>query len=363
MSNRLSHSSVSHFQKCPQSWAYHYKENLRSNVQSAALLFGSAVDAAIMALLTEGRMVANTVFKQHWTIQEINGVETSLNKCTDIVYANSDYDAELLDDNDIAFIKLQFNVEDPLAEIAKIYEEKEYAGFVNLPEDRKKLLNFANWLCLNHKGFFMLDAVEKKVMPNIEEVYKVQARVDLENGDGDSIIGYADLVCKWKDIKEPIIFDFKTSSRDYDKDSVLVSPQLTLYVHALADKYKTRKAGYIVLNKLIRKNKTKKCSKCGVDGTGKKHKTCDFINEVGERCHGSWDITLNPEVYTQIIIDDIPEQTENIVLENMDMINSSVKNNIFYRNFQSCSMPWGRCAYWSKCFKGKDDSLIKIKKD
>lgn len=330
---------------------------MRPKEQKAALLFGSAIDAALTSMMKEKDKKPEDVFMYFWRFQEVNGEKTYLPSCPDIVYSNRDYDKDLLDDKDISKLKEIYNLEDPIEEVARIYRLKEEIGFKGLPQKDKIVLNHANWLTLVHKGLLMLEGVRKFVLPNIEEVLGVQEYVTLENQDGDSVIGYVDLICKWKGIKDPIIVDFKTSAMEYKENAVLTSPQLTLYVHALSDKYKTRKAGFIVLAKNIIKNKTKICSKCSKNGTGQRHKTCDAeIN--GERCNAEWIERIDPEAEVQILIDDIPEQTENIVLENFDYINQSIKNGIFHRNLQSCMSTWGPCPYLSKCYENKDEGLV-----
>ena len=152
MKNKLSHSASNQFMDCPTKWKYHYVERLRSKTQHAALAFGSAVDAAFTSILKDKEKKAEDVFAYFWRFQEINGKETYLPTATKIVYANSDYDEELLQPEDIRKLAEEFKIESPLLEVAKVYEEKDYAGFDNLPEDRKKLLNYANWLSLYQIG-------------------------------------------------------------------------------------------------------------------------------------------------------------------------------------------------------------------
>jgi len=359
MNNRLSHSSCSKFQECPQAWVYHYKDKLRPRFQSAALLFGSALDHSITSMLKNKDKDPKEIFSYFWRFQDINGVSTYLTNSTDIVYANADFDIDLLEDEDITSINTKYQIEDLKTVIDNLYEEKEEKGFNNLSKDKKELLNVLNWHCLYRKGLLMLQTIQSDILPNIEEVLGVQVQVKLTNGSGDVIIGYADLVCKYKGYDSPIIFDWKTSSREYQKDSVLTSPQLTLYVYDLGDQFNTRKAGFIVLNKHIRKNKTKICVVCNNDGSGKRHKTCD-VEINGKRCNGEWKVKIDKEVYKQIIVDDIPQQTENIVIQNYDYINQSIKNGIFHRNFSSCVKPYGKCPYYNLCYFNNLEDLTKL---
>ena len=358
--NKLSHSSAAIFQTCPTKWKYHYLERLRPVTQSAALLFGTAVDAAFTSILKGKEKNPKDVFAFFWRFQEVNGVKTYLTTCPDIVYANNDYDADLLDEDDINKLKQEYQLADPVVYIDEIYKEKDVVGFENLSIEKRKILNHANWLCLYHKGILFIDAFNKNVLPNITEVLGSQVYVKLDNEEGDSVIGYADAVVRWKGLEKPVVLDFKTSSKEYERDAVLTSPQLTLYVHDLSEKYEqTRNAGFVVFSKKIRKNKTKRCSKCGNDGTGKRHRTCDAIVN-NERCNAEWIEKINPEVFVQILINEIPWQTESIVLDNMDYINEAIKNGVFHRNFNSCVQPWGKCAYYDKCYHGKDDGLVKL---
>ena len=363
MSNRLSHSSASRFMTCPKSFEFHYIKKLRPKLQSAALLFGSAIDKATTALLDihsgKESKPAEEIFGYTWRFQDVNGVNVYLPTCIDIVYSNTDYDNELLLPEDIQKLKDKYKLEDPIAFVDQIYERKETVGFAGLSDESKTILNHANWLSLNRKGLLMVRAVRDKVLPNITKVLDTQAFVSLENGNGDKIIGYADLVCLYKGYDKPVIIDFKTTTREYASDSVIMSPQLTLYVHSLAEKYQTRLGGYITLSKLVRKNKTKICQVCGNDGSGKRHATCDAkIN--GKRCEGDWNITLDCDIFVNTIIDAIPERTEDVVLENLDAINLMIKQGIFTRNLQSCDMAWGPCTYKDLCFKGDDSGLIKM---
>ncbi len=178
----------------------------------------------------------------------------------------------------------------------------------------------------------------------------------LDNGGGDNFIGFVDLVADIDD-HGTVIIDHKTSAMDYEPDSVLTSPQLAGYMHTLYPKYKTRKAGYIVFKKNIKKNRVKICSQCGHDGTGGRHKTCDNVIS-GKRCGGEWTETLTPEVVVQVIIDTIPERTEEIVLENMDLVNDGIKNKVFTRNLNMCKNYYGGlCPYFNLCYKNKKEGL------
>jgi len=371
MKTHISASQHGRGTECAKSHYYWYQMGYRPVTQSAALLFGSAVEAGINELvLGKSDAEVRAAFDKKWSFQEINGVYTHLPRCKDIVYAESDFDDDLLTADDRKLIETTFGITDLNMEIARVYEDKKYAGFLAMPDDRKEFLNFINWVCLYRKALYMFDAVRENILPLITEVLSVQERIEIQGYDAegnptdDSILGFIDMVVRLKDVPYPVVLDWKTSSREYDPDSVRLSTQLSVYVHAISEKYEnTRFAAYGVLQKHMTKTTRKICTKCGADGSGKKHKTCDAeIN--GERCHGVWDITITFKARVNLLVDQIPEHTENIVLENMAQFNQLIKNGIFIRNFNACDKPWGRCPFFAMCRENKgDDGLIKVSAD
>jgi len=363
MKNRLSHSAVGKLMQCGKSYEYHYIKKIRSKFQSAALVFGSAIDLALNELLIPTGNSAEEIFINKFTNTSINGKDVYVQTNEIFIYQTRDMDIDLLTQDDLASIKdyalqevgTQHTV--PMDICEDIKKRKTSSGYENLNLKDQRLFNFINWLCLKQKGLLMIEAYRKKVLPKIEKVHAVQKQVSLINTDGDSVVGYVDLIADIKDIGT-VILDNKTAGQLYEKDSVLTSPQLSLYVHMLEEEYQTRLAGYIVLLKDVVKNKTKICSKCGYDGTGGRHKTCDSIID-GKRCNGDWNETISPEIYVQFITDEIPKQTETIVLENMDTANSVIKSGNFTRNFNNCHNHFGsRCPYFSLCYYNKMEGLV-----
>lgn len=327
---------------------------------------GSAVDKACEYLMKDPLVDAEEMFYNMWTNQEINKVPTYLPIATNIIYAEADFDAELLTESDWKRISNQIDTQYPgqsteeaQAFISKIYGIKSQVGFENLSNQMKIILNFANWLCLANKGVLMIEAVKRDFIPNITKIHSAQEKIELEN-DGDSVIGYIDLVASWKGYDKPVVLDFKTSARKYDEEtSVIMSPQLSLYMNAVSDKYEnTRLAGFLVLSKQIKKNRVKICSKCGNDGSGGRHKTCAAEIE-GKRCNGEWKETLKLEATTQTIIKEIPPRTEEIVMENVSHVNDSIKNGIFHRNLNSCTSPFP-CEFLKLCWSNSEEGLIKV---
>jgi hypothetical protein len=345
-STRLSHSSLNRYLSCPKSYELHYLKRLRPTKQSAALLFGSAIDkASEVYASTRDILTATFAFNKTWLNQKINDVETDLRTCTDIVYSNSDIDTELLS----SFHWDAMEIDRKVFELA--VSKKDSDGFDNLSKGEKLIINRVAWECMSFKGMLMITKFAEIFDENVEEVLGSQVPIDLTNEEGDAVTGFADFVFKWKGREQPIVFDLKTSGIRYEDDSVLTSPQLTLYVHGLREKFNnTNTAGYLVLHKRVIKNKTKVCKVCNYNGTGKNFKTCN--NDVnGSRCGGEWNEVLRPEIGYQVIIDDIPSILEERVLENFTEVNHGIKSQVFPRNFSSCIKYNGTvtCEFYNLC--------------
>lgn len=353
MNNKLSHSSTRLFMECGMKYKYHYVDKLRSKELRAALLFGTAIDKAIDALLSKGD--AEAIFEKYWNFQEAFGKLVHLANHPEIVYADSDFDKDLLTQADWDKLNEKYNVS--LDKILEIRSHKNKVSWKYVSNADKSVHNHANWLCLRRKGLLMIDAIRREFLPVCEEIIGTQIACELNNSEGDRVVGYVDMVARIKGYDKPVILDLKTSARPYEEDSVLTSPQLTLYVHALSEAHNnTRLAGYVVLSKQIQKNKVKICSACGNNGSGKTHKTCDAVIE-NKRCGKEWIETVNPKATVQLLINEIPERTETLVIENIDAINKAIHSGVFVRNLNSCTQAYGKCQFYNKCYEGSDEGL------
>lgn len=368
MANKLSHSAVSKYQTCGMAYKYHYIDKIRPKVHSAALVFGNAIDNALNEMLLRTDKSPEDVFINSFTHTTINDESVYVPTYTELVYKAGDWDFDLLTEDDFDSVKKAVEdgaiqeYDDYLEVYTNLRKRKTEKGFDSLDTDEKRFFNLMNWLCSKRRGLLMLKAYRKKVMPKIIKVHTVQKKVTLKNQDGDEITGYIDLVAEVKGHGN-VILDNKTSSKEYVDGVILTSPQLSLYMHILGEEYKTRKAGYIVMLKTVMKNRKKVCSVCGNDGSGGRHKTCDAKIE-GKRCDGEWNETIDPDVHIQFMVDEIPQQTEDIVIENFDNTNEAIKSGVYTRNFNSCHNHFGSlCPYFQKCWRGKDTGLVNMKKE
>lgn len=345
---KLSHSQCSKYQQCPKAYSYHYVDRLRSTLSSAALLFGSALDAAFNELLRPEKGISpEDIFLKEFTTAKINNKEIDVPTCINLTYASSDLDFDLID-----------ITSETKTRLLALKDKKSKWGLNSFSTEEKEFYNVHHWFSLKAKGLLMVKAYREKILPLITKVHDVQVEITLSNGE-DSVTGFVDLVADLEGYGT-VILDNKTSSIEYAKDSVITSPQLSLYMHALYSKYSTRKAGYIVLRKQVRKNKVKICSECGHDGSSARHATCPNTIE-DKRCGGAWVETISPEIDIQIIIDTIPQQTEDIVIENYDVIRHAIENKIFPRNLLSCGNIYGGpCTYYNLCYKNSTTGLEEV---
>ena len=198
MANRLSHSAVSKFQQCGESYRLHYEEGLRTIRQSANLLFGTAVDKAIEAVL-KGED-GYKIFDQYWTKQYLNDVQASLIRCIDIVYAESDFDKDLFK----MATENVYEEESVQKEFLDAIAHKKEKGYENIPDPIKELVNEANWWCLKLKGKLVVDAFKRDFLPQIEETLSTQEKGELENEDGDIVVLYIDGVFKLKNYEKTV---------------------------------------------------------------------------------------------------------------------------------------------------------------
>lgn len=370
MKNKLSHSALNKYQDCAKAYEFRYVKRIVSKYKSGALYFGSAIDEALNDILNgKTREESKKSFDKWWSSQPDNENKwTQLKTNPDIVYSASDYDSDFMQKSDWAeaFGFLNDDSKTPWDEYNRIKKEKKEKGWPNVDIEDRKFYNLLNWLALRRKGHLMIDTYVENIMPNIKEVLAVQKYVRLDNEDGDYVRGYVDAVVRWKD-DSVICLDNKTSSIEYEPDSVVKSPQLTLYKVILDNESEDKnsewnhyidKCGYAVLRKQPEKNITKTCQKCGHEADkGSRHKTCN--NELdGKRCNGPWDRQVDIKINYQIIIDKIPDNVIDMVLDNVNVVNHSIKLEVFPRNFNACKKPWGLCEYYSKCWLNKEDDLI-----
>lgn len=371
MKNKLSNSALNTYNTCGKKYRLHYIERLRSKYISGALIMGSAFDKGVNELLTSRDLKkATEIFDSEFENNWINSKKTYIPTSEFLVYAKKDFDSELLEEEDITRLNKYIDYSaDPGILFSDILKRKEEKGFENLEPQEKSFYNLSNWLCLKRKAHLMLQAYHDKVLPKIKSVLAIQKEFNLEGKTGDIINGYIDFCAEMSDGKKYVL-DNKTSSMEYEPDSASKSQQLILYYYvANKEGMKLDGAGFIVCYKQIQKNRIKICEKCGNNGTGGRHKTCDkdqLKNPMSngpaiiERCNGAWKETIKPEARIDIILNQVDSQAQNLVVQTFKSANEGIKKEVFTPNLDSCHKFGQPCVYLNLCWKGKDDELVTL---
>lgn len=301
----------------------------KSDTMSSALVFGSAIDTAL-----------NTMLINESLPQAIDIARRYIRDTKIDMYFPADFDEDL--SIDWAVIRLS-DFKTKINMDIDVFIKELLTNQGHLSENEKTFLNGVVKHSLMEKAEIILKSYYTKVLPIIGSVETVQKEIVTSDGSKRGII---DTVIILKDGRR-VIFDNKTASRPYERDSVLKSPQLALY----ASMVNADHAGFIVMNKQITKNRKKLCSKCGYDGSGTKYRTCNNIVNK-KKCASQWDETIDPYSYIQIFIDKIPEINKTLVNEAMNEVKSCVKNGIYPRNLTACFNQYGKpCVYINKCWR------------
>lgn len=354
--NRLSNSSINRYTTCGESYRLHYIEKIRPTTKSSALVFGIAMDKAINALIEKDPNYLQ-VFNQAWSFNKIEDDEESISDNINMRYSNSEFDKDLLYEEDVMLLNLKIK-ELELPENIDIITVKKEKGYDNMSEAEIRLYNLMNWLCIRNKAPYMLEAYKTEVIPRIKKVHHIQKEIKLENDNGDIVTGFADLHIDYlhdDDKIYEVIADNKTSSIKYTPDSVATSQQLAIYCISEHIKH----AVYFVIQKKLKK--TKRCIECGYNGIKANRslttaKSCDNV-VLSRRCSGKWENTA-PEAKIDIIFDEIDDLNREKILNMVQEVNQDIKDQKFEKNPKSCGN-YGGCEYRNLCWQGSMKGLKK----
>lgn len=363
---KLSHSATKIYNECSLRYDLHYNKRLRSKTTGSALIFGNALDKAFNKLLISKNLTeAEAEFRTAMLNIEYNKKTIHIPTSPLITYFKSDFDADLLIEEDYQkfgavakSLDYTVNPRELPAFLEYLHNLKKKRQALNTAEET--LFALGNYLSLVRKGILMLKAYNDKILPQIKEVISIQEEIELTNNDGDSITGFIDLVVRLND-DNIYIADNKTSSdfKYYPDDSAKNSNQLVLYKHATQHKYHAKGVAYFVLLKKVQKTITKICSKCGNDGTGGRHNTCN-VGKGKKKCGGKWNETINFDILTKNVINEVEEQTEDNIIQMYDDTVQAIKQEIFTPNWNSCGAGPIACPYKNLCHKNDDSDLEKI---
>ena len=206
---RISNNKLDTYEVCGSKFKFRYIDNIKGNFTSSALLYGTAMDAAL-----------NYILESHRDKKEINQ-----NKANEIfIDKMNEWNPEI---NRLDFFKGDL----PNPDVP--YDE-------NDPKLQEEI-----WENICARGIASIGVYIRDVLPEIEEVLSVQNAGTIKNAEDDEYIFIVDFIAKMKDGRT-VLLDNKTSSAKYPKNKVKKSQQLSLYLENFPDiKY----AGYIVLIK------------------------------------------------------------------------------------------------------------------
>lgn len=382
---RVSNTQRSLYIQCPQKYKYRYKHKMRERAKGSALPFGVAFDQASDVLFKDRNLPAAIQrFSEIWMASEGNlEVKFSATDLDVRIYQASDiskleaaagnlnvseakkrFDAgyakpgEDEDGNEI----LVYPSEDPVILLIKdIKKMKDQSFMRDLTHEESHFLHYANVLCMNRKGHLMLESFYSNILPHITEVISTQMKIDVDNGAGDTIIGYIDLVCRMAGYKLPngrvltdqdaVVADVKTAGITFwnKLDDLSSSDQLETYICSpqIQSVYPTNLISYMAVAKSISKDETYSCGKCG-HVKASSHKTCN--NEVdGKRCGGEWVGSVRYFSEAKIVIGERNLQEASKVYSDYDGVVTAIKHDIYYRNRESCNAYGSICPYKSVC--------------
>lgn len=329
---QISNSQIDKFEECPLKWLHHYVDRIRSIYKPSSLFFGSAMDEAFGRILLEkmpqekytdaDKELLKKDYKQLYhdelLKQKHNGEIVNLKYSSITSYFKSDFELQLLtpedrkevvecaDENDIEITDA--DIEAFLAECHELKKKGVLSGGELI------VYNLIGWLSLYRKGLILIEAWKEEIYNQIDTVISIQKKVELDNGSGTIYIGYIDYECTFIDEPDVVyVMDNKTSSRKYADDSVVESTQLASYCEFV----KTNKAGYSVVEKKLRKR--------------------------------------DPIYRTQLIRDEIPEETFEKTFDRIENMLDNVEDENFWRacdqegGDKNCNFHGRRCEYWNLC--------------
>lgn len=325
----ISYSAYSKYHTCPRMYDLHYNHRLRPVKKGLPMILGSVVDEALNKLLLEGTVEVSVKDVQPSTLE----------------FKPTDIDLELIppEVKEAILTRAQvrgFSGTDPDALMKAVIDA--YLNGQELTDNQVETFETTVRAAMYHKALVIVETYKQVILPTLGEVSAVQKEV--ENGFIDMI---AELPGEGK-----CVVDHKTSGRYYADDSVEMSPQLAKYCLETG----ISKAAFIVMSTNIRKNRHKTCLSCGHTATSG-HTTCNAEVE-GKRCHGEWEVTINPVCDTQTLTNEMPERMLSMTKESFEETEKAIAGEHFPANLNACNWVYGkRCPYFNYCHKGDATGL------
>jgi len=318
MTNKISHTKVSVYNECSKKYFYKYVEYLYKDEVPTPLLFGIALDEALNYILLckkNNEAINNKSVVDVFTTYLSNYNGEYIKDSPKVQYTGGDIDYYLLTPEDIT---MMMDYDPHFENVVGLSQAKQREYTKRLKQESIEYYNKLGWKSLYNKGLLMLDTYIHEILPKFKRIIDVQIHYIIPNGEGDELIVKMDFVAELHDGRI-VVFDNKSTSKPYPDDSVQTSPQLATYLEF----YATTWAGYITLDKSIRKDK---------------------------------------QIRWQFIVDKIPEDFSKRVFDNLTDSLYSMKMGIYEKNENACFSFGRKCDYWDLCKKGSFDGLYKREK-
>lgn len=280
---KLSHTQKELFLVSPRAWYNKYVLGYQEEVMGSPLFFGSIVEDGVNVLLKGGSLEdAHKLFENNFKRYKVNGKWEDLATSNKVRYSKADWQEHLFTERELETLET-------------------------------KTQQFRTHQSLLRSGKRMIEEFHLNIQPHIKKVLAMQEYFSIPNDHGDEIIGYVDLVCEWED-DSVIIHDVKTSGSAYKANAVLTEDkgkQTALYYEALSDKYNPDFAGFLVLEKKVRKR--------------------------------------DPQMRSQILIDVPPDELIEKTFDEFDEVLHTIRKAYFPCCSPQCDQYGQQCAYKQFC--------------
>jgi hypothetical protein len=361
---KLSYSAANAFKACPTK--YYLSRKYVTTGKKSFFSFGTAVESGVTVLFKGGTIEqAIAEFDRNWETENVDQPARSspIFDSPEMDYFKSDLDEPLLENHFEILEDWRKELVPDLGENDKnIPKWKVALSNISackdrgemLPDNEKKFSNRVHWLSLAERGALMLRTFNDEVMPDFEKLVEVdgkpgcQLKISISNADGDEVMGYVDYVVKFKSREKAVVLDCKTAAAEYVTHNLQTSEQLKTYASALSAKIGSLDVGYLVLVKKLKAGKMS-CDVCGhVRPYGSKARNC-----TKKDCKGSYS---KPELKAscQLLIRSLSESELDDQMEDYSNVLTAVKNNINFKNPNSCMQYGQKCEFYDHCWYGKD---------
>lgn len=326
-----SYSSLSTYMECGMKYKLLYIDNLTEDCLHSHFFLGHSLDEA-SSVIFQDKMKDNPVpFDRNRMIESYIesskkhrhlGVEVDIPKNPLVNYSKGQVQIELLEQEDAdAIFEYADELEFELDSIESYVEHCQGKGVV-LSDGEKSLYNYICWHTYMRKAIMLLDELKKWSDENIKEVISIQRKFEIENEEGDILVGYMDLEAVMMDDSFRLL-DLKTASNpkaQYPDGCIDTAMQLHIY-----SQESSNLVGYVILDKAIR--------------------------------------VREPRVRTRTVLGEVSEEVLDETFEMIDNAIQGIKAGEFEKNKDACFAYGSKCFGWNYCMYGNKKGMVSKYRD